>query len=70
MPAISLFTLEDDDEEVTLFPVVAVSLDGTLENPSSCSAVDISIFCSFLSLSKMRIIVLFRLICHFTKGLV
>lgn len=61
MPAISLFTLEDDDEEETLFPVVEVSLDGTLENPSSYSAVDLSKFCSFLSVLKMRIIVLFRL---------
>lgn len=53
MPAISLFTLEDDDEEVTLFPVVEVSLDGTLKNPSSYSAVDFSIYSSFLSVSKM-----------------
>lgn len=48
MPAISLFSLEDDDEEVTLFPVVEVSLEGTLENPPLYSAVDFSKFCSFL----------------------
>lgn len=61
MPAISLFTLEDDDEEATVFPFVEVSLDGTLKNPSSYSAVDFSIFSSFLSVSKMQIIVLIRL---------